>query len=492
MRAPRFIQLHELLAAPLAAEAAAGLCAAAAHVSPKFFYDALGSRLFDAITELDEYYPTRTEAAIMATHQAEMAAAVHRAVGAAPTLVDLGAGNGAKAAAWFQPLGLARYVAIDISVDFLRGSIASLQRQHPAIEMVGLGLDFSADLAVPAGLVEGPSLVFYPGSSIGNFSREQALRLLRQAHALCQGGALLIGVDLRQAQSCSGSSLRRCAGGHRGLQSEPAAPSEPAAGGRLRLAPVAARGAVRRSCQPHRDAPAGAERSDRAWPGGSRRFASGERIHTENSYKWRPEDFEALLREAGFGAVQTWTDPTGLVCRDAGAELSGHARVLVAAPGLGAGPEPGKDVVAFGWEVVAVARVPHARLCAERSTAQDRAAAEPGRRVVHIRVGHKAGVGLEAAAGPFPDLAPGEAIAGRAGRAFPLGLAGQAAAGPGAPGQRFVLGQVAGGQGPIQVGPLAMSPLLPASTISAQVARAGQGQALAPGQAFGGPPTGPS
>jgi L-histidine N-alpha-methyltransferase len=309
MRAPRFIQLHELLAAPLAAEAAAGLCAAAAHVSPKFFYDPLGSRLFDAITELDEYYPTRTEAAIMATHQAEMAAAVHRAVGAAPTLVDLGAGNGAKAAAWFQPLGLARYVAIDISVDFLRGSIASLQRQHPAIEMVGLGLDFSADLAVPAGLVEGPSLVFYPGSSIGNFSREQALRLLRQAHALCQGGALLIGVDRVKPKAVLEAAyddalgvtgafnlnllrhLNRLLGADFDLRQWQHVALYDEAASRIEM-----------HLQARKDLTV-------QWPGGSRRFASGERIHTENSYKWRPEDFEALLREAGFGAVQTWTDP---------------------------------------------------------------------------------------------------------------------------------------------------------------------------------------
>jgi hypothetical protein len=107
MREPRFIQLHEVNAEPLAAEAAAGLLAPTAHVSPKFFYDALGSRLFDAITELDEYYPTRTEAAIMAACQAEIVAALQPAVGPAPTLVDLGAGNGAKAARWFRPLGLA-------------------------------------------------------------------------------------------------------------------------------------------------------------------------------------------------------------------------------------------------------------------------------------------------------------------------------------------------------------------------------------------------
>ncbi len=309
MREPRFIQLHEVNAAPLAAEAAAGLLAPAAKVSPKFFYDDLGSRLFDAITELDEYYPTRTEAAIMADHQAAIVAALHQAVGPAPTLVDLGAGNGAKAARLFQPLRPAHYVALDISVDFLRAAMGSLQRQHPQIEMTGVGLDFSADLVLPPGLVPGRAVVFYPGSSIGNFSPVRALRLLRQARALSQGGALLIGVDLVKPKGALEAAyddalgvtaafnlnllrhLNRLLGAdfdlrqwqHVALYNEAASRIEMHLQARVDLS-------VR-------------------WAGASRRFAGGERIHTENSYKWRPADFEALLREAGFAAVQTWTDP---------------------------------------------------------------------------------------------------------------------------------------------------------------------------------------
>jgi len=196
MRSPRFLQLHQVDSSVLAAEALAGLQARPALASPKFFYDALGSRLFDAITELDEYYPTRTEGAIFGEHGAAIAAAVHAVVGAGTTLVDLGAGNCAKAARLFDALAPERYVAVDISVDFLRQSLECLQREHPAMDMVGVGLDFSARLALPDGLLDGRSLVFYPGSSIGNFSPDEALRLLREAHALSRGGALLIGVDL--------------------------------------------------------------------------------------------------------------------------------------------------------------------------------------------------------------------------------------------------------------------------------------------------------
>ncbi|MEO5733815.1 MAG: L-histidine N(alpha)-methyltransferase, partial [Rubrivivax sp.] len=193
---PRFLQLHALDAPALVAEAVAGLQAKPAALSPKFFYDRLGSTLFDAITELDEYYPTRTEAAIFRDRSREIAEAVQGRLGTGCTMVDLGAADCAKAAGLFGTIEPAHYVAVDISVEFLRSAMLQLQRQHPAIQMTGVGLDFSQHLQLPPDLASGPALVFYPGSSIGNFNPQQALRLLRQAHTLAAGGALLIGVDL--------------------------------------------------------------------------------------------------------------------------------------------------------------------------------------------------------------------------------------------------------------------------------------------------------
>ncbi len=227
---PRFIQQHQADHAALAAEAAAGLLAAAASASPKFFYDALGSRLFDVITELPEYYPTRTEAAILRAawrgHRQRRAGGHRRSAGAGrPGRRQLRQGGGAVRA-----LAPRRYVAVDISVDYLREALADLQRRHPALDLVGVGQDFSSQLALPAGLVDGPALVFYPGSSIGNFSPDAALRLLRQARALAAGGALLIGVDLVKPARRAGGGLRRRTGRHRGLQPEPAEPPEPPAG----------------------------------------------------------------------------------------------------------------------------------------------------------------------------------------------------------------------------------------------------------------------
>ena len=318
--APHFIQLHQTDHAAVRAELAAGLLAQPPHASPKFFYDALGSRLFDAITELAEYYPTRTEAAIFVQHGADMA----QRVPAGAVLIDLGAGSCAKAASLFPVLRPAAYVAVDISVDYLRGAMGQLQQRHTGLPMLGLGMDFSAELALPPAATEwlaghgaerAPRCVFYPGSSIGNFNPTEALALLSQARAVCAGGGpgggILIGVD----------------------RVKDTAILEPAYDD-----PLGVTAAFNRNLLLHTNSLLGADfaparwqhvaffnqadsriemhlQSDGAqtvrWPGGERSLADGERLHTENSYKWEPARFDALLREAGIGPAQHWTDPQG-------------------------------------------------------------------------------------------------------------------------------------------------------------------------------------
>jgi L-histidine Nalpha-methyltransferase len=310
-RMPRLVQLHEPASAGLAEEAAAGLRAPAASVSPKFLYGALGSRLFDAITELDEYYPTRTEAALMVQHGAVIAAAVQAAVGPGATLVDLGAGSGEKAARLFAPCAIARYVAVDISVAYLQEALTRLQREHPALEMMGLGIDFSARLELPAGLVERPALVFYPGSSIGNFSPEAALALLQQARAVSQGGALLIGVDRVKDRATLEAAYDDALGVTaafnlnllRNLNLLLGADFDPRQWRHLALYDERAS-----RIEMHLEA---RQALTVRWPGAERAFAAGERIHTENSYKWQPEGFAALLRDAGFAHIQHWSDERG-------------------------------------------------------------------------------------------------------------------------------------------------------------------------------------
>jgi dimethylhistidine N-methyltransferase len=308
---PQFINLTAA-EGDLRGEIVAGLSQGAAALSPKWLYDRLGSALFTAITELPEYYPTRTEAAIFEAHGTAIAAALPAALGAARTLVELGAGDGAKAERLFGTLGVARYVAIDISTDHLREALAALQQRHPAVQMLGVAMDFSQRLALPESLLAGPALLFYPGSSIGNFDAEGALRLLREAHALSSGGALLIGADL-----CKPAALLHAA-------------YDDALGvtAAFNLNLLRHLNATIGSDFDVRDWRHEARVDDAAsrvemhlvarrellvsWPGGHRRFAAGEGIHTENSHKWEAAAFESLLRDAGWRHVRRWSDERGL------------------------------------------------------------------------------------------------------------------------------------------------------------------------------------
>jgi len=314
---PTFVQIHREDAGAIQAELVAGLIGGGARIAPKFLYDALGSRLFDAITELPEYYPTRTEAAIFAQHGQAMAA--HVAPGS--VLIDLGAGSCAKAASLFPVLKPSGYMAVDISVDYLREALGALQERHLDLPMLGLGLDFSKTLALPEtaqtwlsgqALAHAPRTVFYPGSSIGNFSPEEALDLLRQAHAVCQsggeGGGVLIGADLVKPagilEPAYDDSLGVTAAFNRNLLLNVnrwlGADFQPA-----EWAHVAFFDARASRIEMHLQARSALTVR---WAGGERRFAAGERIHTENSWKWAPADFSALLRAAGFGPVTCWTD----------------------------------------------------------------------------------------------------------------------------------------------------------------------------------------
>lgn len=308
---PRFIECHRIDDAALADEAAAGLRAGHAQVSPKFFYDPLGSRLFDAITELDAYYPTRTEASIVSAHGAAVAAAAHALLGTAPVLVDLGAGNCAKAARLFPFLQPRRYVAVDISAAFLRDALVQLQREHPAMDLVGVGLDFSDRLALPAEACAGPALVFYPGSSIGNFAPDAALRLLRQARELAAGGALLIGVDLLKPADVLQAAYDDDLGVTAAFNLNVLKHLNRLLGADFDVRDwrhVALFDADQSRVEMHLEARRAVQVR---WRGGDRGFASGERIHTENSYKWDAEDFEALLHQAGYGSIQRWCDDRG-------------------------------------------------------------------------------------------------------------------------------------------------------------------------------------
>ena len=192
-REPVFIRMHLPRGEDVRNELVRGLLAQNASIPPKYFYDALGSRLFEAICELPEYGLTRAEAEIFDAHGAEIAAAV----GPGCTLIDLGAGNCRKAEKLFPLLKPAQYVAIDIAGDFLHEQLRGLQERHPELEMVGLAQDFSQRLELPPVVREQRRLFFYPGSSIGNFAPDEAVAFLSRIRSHCgNDGMLLLGVDL--------------------------------------------------------------------------------------------------------------------------------------------------------------------------------------------------------------------------------------------------------------------------------------------------------
>ncbi len=310
MRSPRLLQLGSAADDP-AADALAGLQLPQATLPPKYFYDSQGSRLFDAITELVEYYPTRTEAAIFAARGTAIGDATLRCTGAGPVIVDLDAGNCAKGAALFPLLQPRRYVAVDISADYVAGALAQLQREQPLLDLVGVGLDFSRQLSLPSELTGERPLVFYPGSSIGNFDRPGALELLRQARALAGRGALLIGVDLVKDERVLVDAYNDALGVTAAFNLNLLRHLNRLLGADFdvrRWRHVALFNRLDSRIEMHLESQLA---QTVRWPGGERSFAAGERIHTENSYKWTREAFAALLREAGFREPRHWTDERG-------------------------------------------------------------------------------------------------------------------------------------------------------------------------------------
>ena len=294
--------------AAVAAELAGGLNARQATIAPKFLYDALGSKLFEAICELPEYYPTRTEAAIVARYGVELA----RAVGPGVTLIDLGAGNCAKAAGLFPLLHPAQYVGIDISYDFLREALRPLQQRFPHIQMTALGLDFSNGLALPGEIGRAKRLFFYPGSSIGNFTPRQAGAFLQRLRGQCDDdGALLIGIDLVKDAAVLNAAYDDELGVTAAFNLNLLRHVNRLIGADFQVRQWRHCGFFNSSesrIEMHLEA-----RDDVhvQWTGGARRFRAGERIHTENSYKYRQTGAVGLLEQAGFTAAKVWTDPDG-------------------------------------------------------------------------------------------------------------------------------------------------------------------------------------
>lgn len=282
----------------------AGLRATYATIEPKYFYDELGCALYAAICQLDEYYPTRTERAIFQSFRIEIA----EAVGLGGTLVDMGAGDCCKAMSWLPYLQPARYLAVDIAGPTIETSLTNMAPEFPEIDMVGLITDFSEQLELPAELVDGRTTLFYPGSSIGNFTPVNAVKFLQQMRRYATNG-LLIGVDAKKEKAKLDAAYADALGVtaafnlnalrhiNRELDSDFV---------ESRWKHVGQYNEALGRIEMHLES---LETQQVNIDGVARSFAAGERIHSENSYKYSQAEFEAMLREAGFINMRVWTDP---------------------------------------------------------------------------------------------------------------------------------------------------------------------------------------
>lgn len=272
-------------------------------ISPKWFYDRTGSRLFDAICELPEYYPTRTELALLARH----AEGIARAIGPGAEVVEFGAGSLRKVrwllAALHAPAG---FVPIDISADHLLGAAQDLQREHPGLVVRPLAADFTQPLALPP--ARGPRVGFFPGSSIGNFEPAEALALLRRMAGWLDGG-LLIGVDLVKEPAVLHAAYNDAAGVTARFNLNLLARANAELGADFDLAAWAHSAFYQPALQ--RVEMHLVSRADQRVRLCGRTFAvaEGESLHTECSHKYTVAGFQRLAAEAGFTPAAVWTDP---------------------------------------------------------------------------------------------------------------------------------------------------------------------------------------
>ena len=293
-------------------EVCAGLRRDPKQIPPKFFYDKRGSELFEEICELEEYYPTRTETDILTQRAADIAARL----GPHCRLIEYGSGNSRKVRILLDAMQRRlSYVAIDISRRHLIDSASELAAAYPELEVIAVCADYtkSFPLPEPQKYVVDQSAVFFPGSTIGNFTPEQALEFLRNTAALVGvGGSLLIGVDLKKdparldaayndAQGVTAAfNLNLLARMNRELDAD----FDVSAFGHQAFYD-AERGRVEMHLVSLKDKTVGLN-------GSTIRFREGETIHTENSYKFSVEEFHALAARAKFRPVDVWTDPDRL------------------------------------------------------------------------------------------------------------------------------------------------------------------------------------
>jgi dimethylhistidine N-methyltransferase len=293
-------------ASQFAHDVLAGLTARPKRLLPKYFYDQAGAQLFEQITELPEYYPTRCELAILREHAAEIAGLVPE--GAA--LIEFGSGSSKKARILLAAAQqAAAYVPVDISTEMLATEAQELRRDHPRIKVLPIETDFTKPFSLPAAIADVPRAGFFPGSTIGNFEPHEACSFLRHAgRILGKGAVLIIGVDLIKDAKVLNAAYDDAAGVTAKFNLNLLTRINRELDGTFDLESFsheAFYNSERHRIEMHL---ASKKRQKVRVCGRLIDFRAGETIHTENSYKYTLESFGALARGSGWAPVAVWTD----------------------------------------------------------------------------------------------------------------------------------------------------------------------------------------
>lgn len=303
-------QLPEDHAPTMAEEVLAGLTSNPKTCSPKYLYDQKGSELFEKICELPEYYPTRTEESILRNALPEIA----DLAGSNATLLELGSGASRKVRLLLESLAVPCYLGVDISREFLISSTQQLAADYPWLEVHAVCADFTRELSLPEAITTRQDLVaFFPGSSIGNFTPQEAERFLASLNrSLPVGSGLLIGVDLLKDREVLEAAYNDADGVTAEFNLNLLDRLQRELGLDLRRERFRHRAYFneRQSrIEMHLESTIAQVLSVN---GSTIRFRQGESIHTENSCKYSVSGFQRLAARAGFSSRRVWTDDEAL------------------------------------------------------------------------------------------------------------------------------------------------------------------------------------
>jgi L-histidine N-alpha-methyltransferase len=287
------------------ADVHAGLSQAQKAVPARWFYDTTGSALFEDITALPEYYPTRSETDLLTRHAADIAAVV----GSGRAVVELGSGSSTKTPLLLGAIAPAAYVPVDISGDFLRDSAAALAARCPGLSVYPVEADFTQRVALPREICPLPKLGFFPGSTIGNMVARTAIDLLRNwREALGDGSLLLIGIDRIKDIAVLERAYDDPAGVTAAFNLNLLERINRELDGNIPVENFTHRAIwndVHARIEMHLVA---ACDMDFTVDGREYQMAKGETIHSENSHKYGPRDANLLLRAGGWTPIATWDD----------------------------------------------------------------------------------------------------------------------------------------------------------------------------------------